>query len=101
MKNIWVQICTKFHTDVCALCICTHTDVCDIIKKNERGDIVSASEAQRKATNKYIQEKVDEIKLRVPKGERETIRAHAETRGESLNGFIQRAVRETMERDKE
>ena len=62
---------------------------------------MSASEAQRKATNKYIQEKVDEIKLRVPKGERETIRAHAETRGESLNGFIQRAVRETMERDKE
>ena len=61
---------------------------------------MSASEAQRKATNKYIQEKVDEIKFRVPKGERETIRAHAETRGESLNGFIQRAVRETMEREK-
>ena len=59
-----------------------------------------ASKANQRAVAKYMKENYDEIKVRVPKGERETIRAHAETRGESLNGFIQRAVRETMEREK-
>lgn len=29
------------------------------------------------------------------------VKAHAETRGESVNGFIKRAISETMERDKE
>lgn len=29
------------------------------------------------------------------------LQAHAESRGESLNGFIVRAVDETIERDKE
>ena len=41
----------------------------------------------------------DEIKVRVPKGQKEAIQAHAEARSESLNGFINRAIGETMERD--
>ncbi len=35
----------------------------------------------------------------MPKGNMDTIKAHAETRGESVNGFINRAISETMERD--
>ena len=43
---------------------------------------------------------LDEIKLRVPKGEKEVIKAHAEKfDGGSVNAFIQRAIAETMERD--
>ena len=57
------------------------------------------SKANQRAVAKYMKENYDEIKVRVPKGEREKIRAHAEKLGESANGFIQRAIRETMERD--
>lgn len=57
------------------------------------------SKAQQKAVAKYMKANYDRINLMVPKGEREEIRAHAESRGESLNGFIGRAIQETMERD--
>lgn len=57
------------------------------------------SEAQRKATDKYL-EKFDEMRVRVPKGQKDAVKAHAEAQGESLNAFINRAVTETMERDK-
>lgn len=56
------------------------------------------SAAQRKATEKYL-EKFDEMRVRVPAGDKAKIKAHAEAQGESLNGFIIRAMSETMERD--
>ncbi len=56
------------------------------------------SEAQKKASVKYL-EKLDEVRIRMPKGHKATIQAHAEARGESVNGFINRAILETMERD--
>lgn len=59
-----------------------------------------ASKAQQRAVSKYMKENYDEIKVRVEKGQKEFIRAHAEARGESVNGFINRAIDETMERDK-
>ena len=34
-----------------------------------------------------------------PKGQKDTVKAHAEAQGESLNAFINRAINETMERD--
>lgn len=59
-----------------------------------------ASKAQQKAVAKYMKNNYDEIKLRVPKGEKEKIKSHAESNGESINGFIKRSIDETMERDK-
>lgn len=56
------------------------------------------SEAQKRANNKYL-ETLDEIKTRVPKGRKAEIQAHAEKQGESLNGFVVRAIDETIERD--
>ena len=49
--------------------------------------------------NKYIAKAYDRINLTVPKGQKETIQAHAAASGESVNGFINRAIGETMERD--
>lgn len=60
---------------------------------------MATSEAQLKASKKYISEKLDEIRFRVPKGEREILKQHAEKMGESLNKFLYRAVNETMMRD--
>ena len=57
------------------------------------------TEARRKANEKYNAKAYDEIKVRVSKGDKEKVRAHAESRGESLNGFINRAIDETMKRD--
>ncbi len=50
------------------------------------------SKAQQKAVNKYMAANYDRINLTVPKGKKETIQAHAETQGESVNGFINRAI---------
>ena len=49
--------------------------------------------------NAWIAEKLDRVNLTMPKGQKETVKAHAETQGESLNAFINRAITETMERD--
>ena len=57
------------------------------------------SKAQQKATNKWIEKTYDRINLTVPKGQKDTIKAHAEARGESVNGFINRAVKEVMEKE--
>lgn len=57
------------------------------------------SKAQQKAVSKYMKENYDEVKVRVMKGYRDVIRVHAAARGESVNAFIARAIRETMERD--
>lgn len=58
-----------------------------------------ASKAQQRAVSKYMKENYDEIKVRMEKGQKDTIKAHAEARGESVNGFVNRAISETMERD--
>lgn len=49
--------------------------------------------------NNWQKENVDRINLIVPKGQKEAIKAHAEARGESVNGFVNRAISEAMERD--
>ena len=51
--------------------------------------------------NKWQSENCDRINLVVKKGEKERLKAHANERGESLNAFIVRAIRETLERDGE
>ena len=53
-----------------------------------------------KSKNTWITKAYDRINLTVPKGQKDLIQAHAEAQGESTNGFINRAISETMERDK-
>jgi len=49
--------------------------------------------------DRYNAKAYDNVTLRLPKGEKEELQAHATERGESLNGFINRAIHETVERD--
>ena len=58
------------------------------------------TEAQRRAREKWL-EKIEEVKFRVPKEKKELIRTHAAQQGESVNAFLNRAVDETIKRDKE
>jgi predicted HicB family RNase H-like nuclease len=49
--------------------------------------------------NRYNEKAYDRISLTVPKGEKEVVAAHAAKKGESVNGFINRAIRETIARE--
>ena len=51
--------------------------------------------------NRYAAKAYDRINLIVKKGQKQVIQAHAEQNGESVNGFINRAIEETMQRDSE
>lgn len=50
------------------------------------------SQAQNKATQKYIKNNYDEFKIRLEKGKKEVIKGYAEAVDESLNGYIKKAV---------
>ena len=60
---------------------------------------MSVSEAQKKASIKYL-EKLDEIRIRMPKGEKNNIKEAASAAGESMNQYIINAVDQRMDRDK-
>lgn len=62
---------------------------------------MARTEAQLESSRKYHKEKLEEIKFRVPKGEKARIQAHAAVKGESTNAFIYRAVNETIAREEE
>ena len=49
--------------------------------------------------NQWQKENCDRVNLTLPKGRKAELQAYAAAAGESLNGFIGRAINETMERD--
>lgn len=61
---------------------------------------MATTKAQQKAVNKYMAANYDRINLTVPKGQKEEIKAHAESKGESVNSFINRAIKQTIATDK-
>lgn len=69
----------------------------------KKGGCVMAFKDKGKAiqyNNEFNKNAYDRINLTVPKGEKESIKAHADKMGESVNGFIYRAITETIKRDK-
>ena len=60
---------------------------------------MAVSKAQQKAVAKYEAKAYDKALLRLPKGRLDEIKAHAEAQGQSVNGFIGRAINEAMARD--
>lgn len=57
------------------------------------------TEAQKRAQKAYMG-KFARVELRMTQEKRDAVQAHAEAHSESVNGFINRAIEETMERDK-
>ena len=74
---------------------------CVIINKNtvKRGYNMPVPKSNQKAVAKYMKNHYDDIKVRVPKGQRAEIQAHAEKQGETTNGFINRAIKQTIDND--
>ena len=60
---------------------------------------MALTEAQKRARDKWLTEKVEDIRFRVPKGKKAIIQEHAAKLGESVNAFINRAVDEAIAHD--
>ncbi|MCL2035433.1 MAG: hypothetical protein FWG94_12000 [Oscillospiraceae bacterium] len=56
--------------------------------------------ASTRAKNKYNAKTYDSLRIVVTKGKKSDLQEHASNCGESLNGFVNRAIDETVERDK-
>ena len=50
--------------------------------------------------DRYNAKNYDDLRVRVPKGMKETIQAHAEANGETVNGFINRLINNALGVDK-
>lgn len=60
------------------------------------------TEKKRASNERWDKANLDRISIVVPKGDRDKIKSHVERMGEkSVNMFINRAIKETMERDME
>lgn len=61
---------------------------------------MALSAAHKKAVAKYNAANYDRVELRLAKGQKEELKAHAEKMGDdSLNAFVNRAIREAVARD--
>lgn len=54
------------------------------------------TESRKKANEKYLKESVEDIRIRVPKGDKAKVQEHAATMGESMNSFVVRAIKNEM-----
>ena len=57
---------------------------------------MAPTEAQRRARDKWLSEKVEVINLRVPKGKKAIIQERAANANESVNAYINRLVDEDL-----
>lgn len=60
---------------------------------------MAISEARKRANEKYNAKAYDQIKIVVKKGEKDIIKAYAESQGMSLNGYINKLIKDDMEQN--
>lgn len=63
------------------------------------GEDTKVSKAQQRAVHKYVKANYDRLELTVPRGRKAEIKEHAESMGESVNAFINRAINNQIVRD--
>ena len=57
------------------------------------------TEARKDGNRRWDAANLDRLSIALPKGSKDEIKAHVEARGESINGFISRAIKEMQSRD--
>ena len=57
---------------------------------------MATTKAQQRAVNKYIKGNYDRINLTIPKGRKQAVEAHAQSKGESVNGLVNGLLRTDM-----
>lgn len=61
---------------------------------------MAISEAQKRAVAKYNNANYDKLTVRIKKGQRDILKAHADEQGESLNAWIVSAIRKKFQEEK-
>lgn len=61
---------------------------------------MALTEAQRKANDNYIKEKYERLPVSYPKEFCKVVREAASLKGESLAGYVRRAIEQRLESDK-
>lgn len=100
-KDIVIILCSLYIDIVILLAYnkCIIGEVAEFRRALTGGERMAVSKAQQRATAKYEAKVYDKLLLRLPKGKKDIIQAHAEANGQSVNGFINAAIDEKMERD--
>lgn len=57
---------------------------------------MATTKAQQRAVNKYIGGHYDRLNITIPKGHKSTVESAAAAAGESVNGYVQRAILDRM-----
>lgn len=60
---------------------------------------MAISKAQQAAVKRYNDNHYDRIEVKVPKGMKATILEHAARKGETMNGYVKRAIEEAISRE--
>lgn len=60
---------------------------------------MATTKAGQKAVNKYVKNNYDRINFTVQKGKKYVIQSVAEKQGESVNGYIKKAVSDRIKSD--
>ena len=59
------------------------------------------TEARKEGNRRWDEKNLDRLSIALPKGSKDRIKAHAAEHMESINGFVSRAIEETIQRDEE
>ena len=59
------------------------------------------TEARKRGNKKWDAENLDRLSIAAPQGYRDTLKARAAARGESVNAFIIRAINTQIEQDRQ
>lgn len=57
------------------------------------------SKAQQKANRKWNENNLDRLYVTVPKGQKDIIKSIAESKGESVNSYINKAIQKQLDED--
>ena len=100
VQNVWVPLnCT-----IPRCCVIIRKQ---ILSKSCGGDIVPEEkkpyiiDGQRVTLEEYRKTKYEDLRVRVPKGMKEEIKKFVASTGKSLNAFINEAIDEKIEREKQ
>jgi len=56
-------------------------------------EYMAYTKATMRAVDKYVKNNYDRIEVKVPKGRKQAVEAHAQQHGESVNGVVNRLLR--------
>lgn len=61
--------------------------------------MAETGKSSTRAKNKYNAANYDNLRIVVPKGKKDKIKAFADSKGESINGFVNRVIDEALQSD--